>query len=223
MTTTLGTFTAAELRAGGVDRRGLLQPLLPDRGRVDPPAEDVVGGTPWLTVSADGVRAVGALATALQMTAVARTVVIEEMAGGRLLRYLFGRIGVTTHVLELCVDDPDRYLARLTTEADAAAVVASSLPDLEELVGSPAPGSRPPAALLAGDAPTLATVSSLSVHDPELPPFQQRVTVAAADGAAWLVLGSRHDDDAALAMAPLVPGRLESVVCAMLGGRAATL
>jgi hypothetical protein len=214
----LGRFTPAELRAGGINRRGLLQPLLPHADLTGDPAPP-----PSLVRDGEWIEPFGPLAQVLRMAAVARTVVVVEQPGANLPRLLFGRIGRTAQVLDLHAEGDDTaYGAQLLTKVEAAETVAATLPGRND-VSSPPRSPMLPAALVSGEATTLATITATSAHHPDDPPLQQRLAVAQDESDTWLVLGTRHGEEIGWSAAPPSAGRVEKVVACMLHGLPATL
>jgi hypothetical protein len=215
----LGCFTPADLRAGGINRRGLLQPLLPRGAGIDD--SDVVTGSPLRLREGEWIEPFGPLALVLPMAAVARSIVVERSAS--LLPWLlFGQVGRTTKVLDLQPDSEQAaYLAQRSTLLDATAslVAGRGIVARETTAAGRPPGRE----LLEAQATTLATITAVSILNPKAPVLQQRLGLAAHEGEQWLILGTRAGDEIGWSAAPATQERIERAVVAMLSGKLAEL
>jgi hypothetical protein len=154
VTVDLGVFTAAELRAGGINSRGFLQPLLPppeggDPGTADREAAESLASRGLLRRRESGWRPVGRYERVLEAAAVARSLVAVGPADPRASgfgtpRLALGCLGITNWVLDLR-PEPLAYHVRLVERPAAAAEVADHV---GRLAGwAPGPGTeadRPP-------------------------------------------------------------------------------
>ena len=150
MTVDLGVFTAAELRAGGINGRGFLQPLLPppqgvDQGRANREAAEGLASRGLLRRGPSGWRAVGRYERVLEAAAVARSLVGIWGAGPGATglsppRLALGCLGVTPWVLDLRPESPG-YRARFLERPAAAAELAGYVSLLAEQA-PPATGGR---------------------------------------------------------------------------------
>ena len=239
MTADLGVFAAAELRAGGFNDRGFLQPMLsvPDdvdiRVEARAAAEDLASRG-LLVRRAGGWRPVGRYERVLEAAAVARSLVVlgpasPNAAGFTTPRLVLARLGTTDEVLDL---QPvgEGYHARLLEVAAAAAELAEVLapaagaPALE---GAPAAGGSAvsdldPAwsrveALLARGVATIR-VEAASVLDPAQPLFQHRVTLMSTSEGPWLLLGTRQGGQFSRVAAVAAPPRARRLLEGLLRG-----
>jgi hypothetical protein len=139
VTVDLGLFTAAELRAGGINSRGFLQPLLPppeggDHGPADHDAAGGLASRGLLRRGQSGWRPVGRYERVLEAAAVARSLVAVWPAdprdtGFNTPRLALGCLGVTDWVLDLRPEPPG-YHARLVETPVAAAEVTGHIGQL---------------------------------------------------------------------------------------------
>jgi hypothetical protein len=153
VTVDLGVFTAAELRAGGINSRGFLQPLLPlpqgvDDGPANREAAAGLASRGLLRRGPSGWRAVGRYERVLEAAAVARSLVgiwgaaIAAGDTGRpTARLALGGLGVTPWVLDLCPESPG-YRARFLEMPAATAELAGYVSGLTEQA-SGLPGRGP--------------------------------------------------------------------------------
>ena len=183
----LGIFSPAELRAGGINGRGFLQPILPPPQGVDPVAEGrrvsygladrgllLRHGLNWVPI--------GRFGRILDAVAAARSVVSAEVGSGRPLpRLAFGRLGDTDRVLDL---EPAGgvFRARLTDTRRSASALAGYLglaslrPAAVEVraVSEPDP-DWPRVERMLAEGTVHARVEAATVERPEVPLVQQRV------------------------------------------------
>ena len=170
----LGAFSAAELRAGGINERGFLQPVLPAPAGVDSLAESKaaaqgLASRGLLARHGNAWRAVGRFERLLEAAAVGRSLLAvspagPDPAGPARPRLMFGCLGRTDSVLDLDPvrspgPDPSGYRARLLEVGAAAAELAeyagleggddgappAGPPDPRSRPGWPPFGSKPPA------------------------------------------------------------------------------
>jgi hypothetical protein len=230
----LGIFSAAELRAGGINGRGFFQPILPAPEGVDPVAEGrrvsygladrgllLRHGLNWAPI--------GRFGRILDAVAAARSVVNAESGPGRSLpRLAFGRLGDTDRVLDL---EPAGgvFRARLTDTRRSASSLAGYLGlaglRLATAVEGRAVTEADPAwtrveSMLA-DGTVLARVETATVERPEVPVVQQRMSVVSCVDGYWFLLGTRRGSAISRTAAPGSPGKAERMLSAMLRGSTA--
>lgn len=237
MGTDLGVFTVAELRAGGINGRGFLQPLLPVPDGVDVSFEtraaaERLAGRGLLLRREAGWRPVGRYERVLEAAAVARALVAVGPAGPGASangppRLALGCLGTAGEVLDL---DPgaDGYHARLLEPAPAAAELTGCLGlDDREATAEPAvsdldPGWSRIESLLTGGVPTVR-VEAASISGPQGPLLQHRLTVVATAEGDWLLLGTREGDRSGRAGVPATRATAQRVLLDLLCGGAARL
>jgi hypothetical protein len=233
----LGVFTPAELRAGGINSRGFLQPILPAPEGVDvwvesETAADGLASRGLLVRRGSGWRPVGRYRQVLETAAVARSLLAIETvgrgSGAGVPRLAFGAIGVTDEVLLLDPQAGGRagYGARLLPLATAAVELAGAL-GFHARVGVAA--DEPPATsesepgwariddLLTGGVATVR-VEAASISQRQGPLLQRRLTVVATGAGDWLLLGTRYGDQAGRAAAPAGLAMAARVMRHLLGG-----
>ncbi len=229
----LGIFSPAELRAGGINGRGFLQPILPPPQGVDPVAEGrrvsygladrgllLRHGLNWVPI--------GRFGRILDAVAAARSVVSAEVGSGRPLpRLAFGRLGDTDRVLDL---EPAGgvFRARLTDTRRSASALAGYLglaslrPAAVEVraVSEPDP-DWPRVERMLAEGTVHARVEAATVERPEVPLVQQRVSVVLCAEGCWFLLGTRRGSETSRSAAPGSPAKAEKMLSAMLRGSAA--
>jgi hypothetical protein len=230
----LGIFSPAELRAGGINGRGFLQPLLPAPAGVDPVAESrrvssgladrglvMRQGLNWVPV--------GRFGRILDAVAAARSMVSAEVGSGRPLpRLAFGRLGDTDRVLDL---EPAGgvFRARLTDTRRSASSLAGYL-GLAGLrtaaavevraVSEPDP-DWPRVERMLAEGTVHAKVEAATVERPKVPLVQQRVSVVLCAEGYWFLFGSRRGAETSRRAAPGSPAKAEKMLSAMLRGSTA--
>lgn len=232
----LGEYSPAELRAGGVNSRGFLQPILPVPASLDPDEERHQAGS---RLASRGLliqvgsrwRPVGRFAHLLEAMAVARALVaIEHPGGAGLPRLTFGLVGGTSEVFDLRPQG-DRYLARSLERRSAAAELAAwlgvkggggSADGPDEVV----PDSTDRWAQVEGrleSGVTTAKVEAAVVEAPNEPLRQHRLHLIATAEDEWLLLGHRRGGQATRSAAPATAERILRVIDALLQGADAEL
>jgi hypothetical protein len=230
----LGIFSPAELRAGGINGRGFLQPILPTPGGVDPVAEArrvsygladrgllLRHGLDWVPI--------GRFGRILDAVAAARSIVNAEVGSGRTLpRLAFGRLGDTDRVLDL---EPAGgvFRVRLTDTRRSASSLAGFLglaglrtaAAVEVKAISEADPDWPRVERMLADGTVHARVEAATVERPEIPLVQQRVSVVSCAEGYWFLLGTRRGSDTNRRAAPGSPAKAERMLSAMLRGSAA--
>jgi hypothetical protein len=227
----LGIFSPAELRAGGINGRGFLQPILPPPEGVDPVAESrrvsygladrgllLRHGLSWVPI--------GRFGRILDAVAAARSVVSIEIGSGRPVpRLAFGRLGDTDRVLDL---EPAGgvFRARLTDTRRTASALAGYL-GLAGLrtaaavevraVSEPDP-DWPRVERMLAEGTVHARVEAATVERPEVPLVQQRVSVLSCAEGYWFLLGTRRGPQTSRCAAPGSPAKAENILAAMLQG-----
>ncbi|MGH9055868.1 MAG: hypothetical protein ACRDYY_08420 [Acidimicrobiales bacterium] len=238
----LGVFSAAELRACGINDRGIIQPVMPAGRGVDTSVEArhaaaglasrglIVGsGSRW--------QPVGRLRAVLESAAAGRAFVTCQRAdqigtgggNGAGDRLVFGRLGNTDRALDL-IPAPGGYRARLTTTGAAASEIAAfaglgNVPAEGDQVPSVAAGSEgwDDAIVLLDGAGEPWCIEAASVAGADGPAIQQRLTVYVAPAGTWMVLGSRQGDETNLLVAPAGPRRVARVLAGAVSGDAVLL
>jgi hypothetical protein len=228
----LGIFSPAELRAGGINGRGFLHPILPPPEGVDPVAETrrvaygladrgllLRHGLSWVPI--------GRFGRILDAVAAARSLVRAETgpAGRPLPRLAFGRLGDTDRVLDL---EPAGgvFRARLTDTRRSTASLTCYL----GLGGLRRPATRAARAVfeddpewprvekLLAEGTVVAKVEAATVERPEIPLIQQRMSVISCTDGYWFLLGTRRGSDRSRVAAPGSAARAEQTLTAMLKG-----
>jgi hypothetical protein len=230
----LGIFSAAELRAGGINGRGLLQPILPAPEGVDPVAEGrrvsygladrgllLRHGLNWVPI--------GRFGRILDAVAAARSMVNAEAGSGRSLpRLAFGRLGDTDRVLDL--EPAGRvFRARLTDTRRSASSLAGYLGlaalRLAAAVEGRAVTEADPAWVrverMLTEGTVTARVEAATVDRPEVPLIRQRMSVVSCVDGYWFLLGTRRGSATARTAAPGSPAKAERMLSAMLRGSTA--
>jgi hypothetical protein len=250
MTVDLGLFTAAELRAGGINRRGFLQPLLPppegpNQGAADREAANGLASRGLLRREQSGWRPVGRYERVLAAAAVARSLVAVWPADPRTTgfatpRLALGCLGITDRVLDLC-PEPAGYHARLMDTTAAGAELA----DYVATLAATTRASLVTGAGRVGDGPGLAVsdrdpgwaevagrlrrgvatvrIEAATITRPTGPLLQHRLTAVATEDGAWLLVGTREGEKAARLAVPAAAVHLSPVLMDLLSGRAIAL
>jgi hypothetical protein len=237
VTTDLGIFTAAELRAGGINGRGFLQPLLPVPDGMDLRLETRAAAeglaTRGLLVRRDaGWRPIGRYQQVLEAAAVSRALLAvgpaePGAAGFAIPRLILGCLGTTGEVLDL-YPARDGYRVRLLETVTAAAELAEYLAvgdracDDEPAVSDVDAGWGRIDALLTPGVATVR-VEAASVSQAEGPLLQHRLTVVSTSEGTWMLLGVRQGDRSGRAAAPAARVRAKRVLTNLLSGESAEL
>lgn len=209
----LGSFSADELRAGGVNSAGLLGPLLPTppggQGAVEAATEHLKASG-LLLYKAGDFRPAGSFGRCLRAVNGARAAVVGgpvDQAGKAVgpRRMVFGRLGLTDVVMDL-LPQGDAYRARMLGAAQAACELAGYLLDT------------------AGDLSTrraFASVEAVNAQGPDSPPDRRRILVTTATGV--ISLSVDQGGASGTQVAPADASTLSSVLEALLVGRPLTL
>lgn len=239
MVADLGVFTAAELRAGGINSRGFLQPILPAPDGADVRAEsraaaEGLASRGLLVRRGSGWRPVGRFEQVLEAAAVARSLVAIEAVGSGPAppRLAFGSLGVTDEALLLNPEAAGRggYGTRLLQVGAAALELAGALGFHASGSGGVSVSAEEAPAITESDpgwgrvddlvARGVATVrvESASISQPQGPLLQRRLTVMATPRGDWLLLGTRQGQQTERAAAPAGLARAERVMRGLLAG-----
>jgi hypothetical protein len=249
VTADLGVFTAGELRAGGFNQHGFLQPMLPIPDGVDvrleaDTAAEGLASRGLLVRREAGWLPIGRYQRVLEAAAVARVLLAvgpasPRAAGFATPRLVLGCLGTTNEVLDLQLVG-DGYHARLLDVAEATAELAESLGAGESApVGDGAPAGE--AAPVGDDRPAVSDqdpgwswvealltagvatvrVEAASISNPAAPLLQHRLTLLATTDGPWLLLGTREGAQFSRVAAGAAPWRVRGLIGSLLRGTAA--
>ena len=242
-TVDLGLFTDAELRVGGINSRGFLQPLLPapdgvDQGPANRAAAEGLASRGLLRQGPSGWRPVGRYEQLLEAAAVARSLVAVGPAGPTASgfgppRLTLGCLGRTALALDLCPEnvgyraglgETPIVAGELAEYASRLAGLAPGGPDRRAPTGSASAADRDPGwarveTRLGGGVPTVR-IEAASISRPTGPLRQHRLTavVGRPDGD-WLLIGMREGQRAARRATPVADVPLAQVLEDLLSGR----
>jgi hypothetical protein len=230
----LGIFSPAELRAGGINGRGFLQPILPPPAGVDPVAESrrvsygladrgllLRQGLNWVPI--------GRFGRILDAVAAARSMVTADVGPGRPLpRLAFGRLGDTDRVLDLepaggvfraRLTDTRRSASSCAGYMGLAGLRAAAAVDVRAV--SEADPDWPRVERMLAEGTVHARVEAATVERPEIPLVQQRVSVVSCAEGYWFLVGTRRGSQTSRRAAPGSPVKAEKMLAAMLRGSTA--
>jgi hypothetical protein len=222
------------LRAGGINNRCFLQPILPAPAGVDPVAEGrrvsygladrgllLRHGLSWVPI--------GRFGRIIDAVAAARSTVYAEGGSGRSLpRLAFGRLGDTDRALDL---EPagQVFRARLTNTRRSASSLAGYLGlaglRLAAAVKGRAVTEADPAWVrvdrMLAEGSVIARVEAATVDRPEVPLVKQSLSVVSCVDGYWFLLETRRGSETRRTAAPGSPAKAEKMAIAMLRGTTA--
>lgn len=194
----LGRFTPAQLHAGGLNSRGIIQPILPTEKEDNRSSREELVRFNLLTpdpISTGRYKPAGVLAQILEMAAVARSVLIVELLGENpppLPRIVFSRLGVTNLALDLRRDG-DAYLCSSRSMENAVEAVSQ-------------------------DLGTDTLLQAVLVNRPGRPILQHKIESRNSDDRRWLRIGARLGEEFGSWAAPATPDRLQRVASGLIRG-----